>query len=106
MSFSPTIPFFYRLTFNYLEPLMIVLAGFQAIFLPSSLLETTLPNLSSVLSTSNSSSLTLQTISPLMIQIGGAWLHLGLMDIFVLRIAQDVSVWRACLFASVVSDAC
>ena len=41
-----------------------------------------------------------------MIQIGGAWLHLGLMDIFVLRLAQDVSVWRACLFASMVSDAC
>jgi len=41
-----------------------------------------------------------------MIQIGGAWLHLGLMDIVVLRLTQDVSVWKACLFGSAVSDAC
>jgi hypothetical protein len=79
---------------------MVLLAALQSLFLPTSLLRTTLPTLFSALSPTH-----LRTITPLMVQIGGAWLHLGLTDLVVLRRTQAVPVWRACLTASAVSDA-
>ncbi|KAF2098523.1 hypothetical protein NA57DRAFT_75763 [Rhizodiscina lignyota] len=94
-SYSP-IPFIYRLTFHYIEPIAACLGGLSILFAPLATLEGQTPNLLQYYSA---------PLRPLTLQIAGGWFLLSFNDAVILRYTNDRNIWRMVLTAGLISDA-
>jgi hypothetical protein len=88
-----SIPLFYRLTFNWFEPIMAFGGAIQAYFWPHNLVAIATPN-----STYESA------MHPFFTQIAGGWVLLAFNDAVTLRMTQDVRIWASILTAGILSD--
>ncbi|KAE9963874.1 hypothetical protein BLS_008676 [Venturia inaequalis] len=87
------IPFVYRLTFNWIEPLLAFGGAVQSYVSPRALLAIQTPSVQYH-----------DSMHPIFTQLAAGWVLLAFNDAVTLRLTQDVRVWTSLLTAGLLSD--
>lgn len=87
------IPFVYRLTFNWIEPVLAFGGAIQSYIAPRALLAIQTPSVQYN-----------DSLHPIFTQLAGGWTLLAFNDAVTLRLTQDVRVWTSLLTAGLLSD--
>lgn len=87
------IPFVYRLTFNWIEPVLAFGGAIQSYVSPRALLAIQTPSVQYH-----------DSMHPIFTQLAGGWVLLAFNDAVTLRLTQDVRVWTSLLTAGLLSD--
>lgn len=90
------IPFFYRLTFLYLEPISILAGAVQAYFFQSAYLTLT--------HASSAPSVVPVSTSIVLTQLANLYLGLAITEALVLRVTTEYSVWKALIIVLLIAD--
>ena len=90
------IPFFYRLTFLYLEPISIFAGAVQAYFFQSAYLTLT--------HASSAPSVVPVSTSIVLTQLANLYLGLAITEALVLRVTTEYSVWKALIIVLLLAD--
>lgn len=94
---SGHIPFFYRLTFLYLEPISILMGAVQACFFQSAYLRLTHASSAPSVVVPVSTSIVLT-------QLANLYLGLAITEALVLRVTTEYSVWKALIIVLLIAD--
>lgn len=98
MTSNDRIPFFYRLTFNYIEPFFATLGAIGIIADPETVVQGQTPHAAIHYSKAAAQ------LRPLTFQTAGGWLLLAFHDVFLLRYTSDVNIWRLVMTGGLISD--
>lgn len=98
MAHELRIPWYYRLTFNYIEPSLAVLGALANFVFPEENINSQTPFAGRHYSHAATA------LAPLAVQISGGWLLLAFHDLVTLRYTRDVNIWRLVLAGGLISD--
>lgn len=98
MASEDPIHFFYRLTFNYVEPLFATLGVIGIIADPETVVQGQTPHAAVHYSKAAAQ------LRPLTFQTAGGWALLAFHDVFLLRYTKDVNIWKLILAGGLISD--